>query len=111
MFSKLENWVLAGGHPVSAMLVYLSIALLLYATTLNGDAILATGSGGCTHQEEQILEDGSTTMVEVEGCGSGQQCCNGVCIDEDDICCDDGTYGNSNTCSCCDNTLSCSPSL
>lgn len=34
-------------------------------------------------------------------CGAGEICCQGTCISDTNICCDDGTYGPSDTCTCC----------
>jgi hypothetical protein len=111
MTNRIERIVTMGEHYVLATLTYLGVALLLMGTTIHGDTqALAQSGGGCTHQVWQ--ED---HWVSVPGCESGQICCGGACIDpatqqccvgsaipKDEICCGDGTHGDSETCGCCD---------
>jgi hypothetical protein len=44
-------------------------------------------------------------------CADGETCCNGNCIPESYVCCEDGSSGDGETCTCCaECQSSCSPS-
>ncbi len=64
-----------------ASLLYLGIGCLLVALAPAPPSALAGLPGG--------------------GCGSGMKDCHGTCIDEDSLCCEDGSYGDAETCACC----------
>lgn len=102
MFAKIENWLTLGGQYVAAAVVYLGIALILSGSTLLDSplALAAAGSSSdCSHVAYEYHE-GEWTPVTRDGCPDGQQCCGGECISEDYICCEDGTYGDAETCEC-----------
>ena len=100
MFTKIESWLSLGNQYVAATVVYLGFALLLGGTTLlDAPKALATNDKECSHTVPELQEE-AWVDVTYDGCPEGEQCCGGECISEDMICCEDGTYGNADTCEC-----------
>jgi len=101
MLEKTERWLTLGNQYVIASLVYLGLALILGGTNFfDFPKVMATSETDCTFTVQEYHE-GYWMDVTYDGCPEGQQCCGGTCISEVDICCEDGTYGDADTCSCC----------
>jgi len=102
MFGKIESWLTLGNRYVVATVVYLGLALILGGSTLldspQAMARIAISDEDCSHTVWEYHE--GWVEVTKDGCPDGQQCCGGECISEDYLCCEDGTYGDANSCEC-----------
>lgn len=94
MLNTLLRYSSFGKRYFLASIVYLGLALILAGMEPRLSIALAAGS--C---------DGESP------CQSGEQCCNGTCIPDTDICCGDGTHGDSASCGCCYNCDGCATTL
>jgi len=81
MVTKMIDKISFGGQFWLLALLYAGIGCLFLAFAPAPPAAYAQGSAG--------------------GCGPGQKECNGSCIDEDYVCCEDGTSGPGDSCACC----------
>lgn len=100
MFAKIEHWLTLGGQYTAVSVIYVGLALILGGTTLLDLAqVGATGEPSCSYTVDENQE-GRLVSVTYDGCPEGQQCCGGECISADEICCEDGTHGNAETCGC-----------
>jgi len=100
MFTRIESWLTLGNQYVAATVMYLGLAILLGGSTLlDSPQVLATSNEDCSYTIEELQED-QWVPVTYDGCPDGEQCCGGECISEDMICCEDGTYGDADTCVC-----------
>lgn len=73
---------LSFGRSLSqATALYLLLGSLMLIFAPDPPSALAQGSGG--------------------GCGPGMKDCNGTCIEDYYVCCEDGTYAPGDTCTCC----------
>lgn len=84
MFSHVCNLTTFRKQYFWAAMVYFGLGVMLIGAM--PDASVRAQSGGC---------DGETP------CGSGETCCNGTCIPTSFVCCGDGTFGPSDSCTCC----------
>lgn len=103
MFAKIENWLTLGGQYTAAAAIYFGLALILGGSTfLDSWQALAqeTEEPSCSYTVD-AYQEGVWVPVTYDGCPDGQQCCGGDCISEDDLCCDDGTHGDPDSCICC----------
>ncbi|QDU37415.1 hypothetical protein Mal4_17270 [Maioricimonas rarisocia] len=75
------------GRYYTAALFYIGLSLVLMGT------VTAPGTGLASPSES--------------GCGPGETECQGNCIPEDYLCCDDGSYGPAENCGCCTECESC----
>jgi hypothetical protein len=102
MFAKIEHRLSLGGHYVAAAVIYLGLALILGGSTLldSWQALAEEATKTCTHIV-YVPAEGGSVPVTVEGCPEGQHCCDGVCISDEEICCEDGTHGHPDSGSCC----------
>jgi hypothetical protein len=99
MSNKIERIVTMGDRYALAIMTYLGIALLMVGSTLNGENnafAQSSTSAACTHPVLQ--EDG--TYLDEPGCASGETCCNGTCIGDTQICCNNQP-ADAATCGCC----------
>jgi len=82
MFSKFSQWMSLGGQFWLTSLLYIGIGSLLLAVAPDPPSAMADGTpyGECEDDETE---------------------CGGECIPDTNVCCDDGTYGDSETCVCC----------
>jgi|GEM_PF-2134954 len=100
MFTKIESWLSLGNRHVVATAFYLGLAVLLVGITLlDFPDASASGSASCSYTK-YVNQEGILVLVTYSGCPDGQQCCDGVCIPSDYICCEDGTYGDADSCMC-----------
>jgi len=100
MFAKIENWLTLGGQYTAAAVVYFGIALILGGSTLlDSSQALATDGEGCSYTV-YVDQEGELVLVTYDGCPEGEQCCGDICISDSNICCEDGTYGDADTCAC-----------
>ncbi len=80
-------WIVGslGRRYILASVTYVGLAIFVISVTPSVPEVHASGSE-CSEEDP---------------CGAGEQCCDGYCIDENLLCCDDGTNGSSTTCLCC----------
>jgi len=86
MFDKMWSTVSFGNRYVLASLVYIGLGLIVVNAMPGVSVMLASG----------------TECDDETPCSSGEACCDGACIPEDDLCCEDGTSGPAEDCACCD---------
>ena len=90
MLLRLWNIGSLGKRYLLASLVYVGLGLIVVSALPDLPEARASGTE-C---------DGETP------CSSGEECCDGYCIPDDYVCCEDGTNGPQDTCACC---AECSP--
>ena len=89
-----------GNRYVAASVIYLGLALLLGGSAqLDLQQVRATDEEGCSYTV-MVNQEGDMVPVTYDGCPEGEQCCGGECISGDDLCCEDGTLGDADTCVC-----------
>lgn len=86
----LRTWNIAslGRRYLLSSLMYLGLAIMMIS----------------------LIQPESVALGECDaknGCESGMKCCEGVCIPEDYLCCEDGTSGPSDNCVCCSTCSAC----
>jgi hypothetical protein len=118
IIQKLYNILSLGGRRTTATLLYLSLGLMLHAFVpvqmssifaqnglCGGEALCEDGetccdgaccTGKCCHGN--CVDEDAVCCEDGSHCPSGQKCCHGNCIPEDQECCQDGTGSN---CGCC----------
>ena len=120
MFAKIERWLTFGNYYVAASVVYLGLALILGGSTFfDSWKALAQNPNvvQCTHDVESWDEENHCWVTNTfVGCPEEtQSCCLTYAYDEDSqsfkavsaacmpanhICCQDGTHGDMDTCTC-----------
>lgn len=92
MYKYLWNTASIGRSYIISTMIYVLLGIAAIANT-QSTYTYATGDG-C---------NGETP------CGDDQRCCNGNCVPATTLCCEDGTSGNAETCTCCGepSTVSC----
>ena len=85
MLQKTCDVASLGKRYILSAMIYAGFALVLASILPDTPEAMAQSGGDCVPGE----------------CPAGEQCCDGVCIPDTDVCCEDGTSGPSETCFCC----------
>ena len=83
MFQTCWKMLSLGGRYFPAIVMYTGLGLVLWGTLPNPPSALAA----CDGPEE--------------GCSEGEICCDGTCVPNWYVCCEDGSSGDSGFCACC----------